>query len=453
MRISKINLNRKQVLLLLINLLLLITFIIVSVFAKNAVKDLYSQQCASRWESKDVSYAQVSAFISPELKMQKEELLSVRSSLMETLSKDSYNEAAGNARVWIDTYSGECKADIRKDYNTLNVTAVGVGGDFFQFHPIPLLSGGYISDEDLNHDRIVVDENFAWAMFGSNDIVGMQVWMGNTIYVIAGVVAVDEDDLYKTAYGSSNRIYMSYDQLKSQQESLNITCYEVVLPNPISNYGYYALKKAFGMEEEEEQLGQDENPLNFDNVEVMENTKRYETMPLIMSLKTFQFRSMRTNSIGYPYWENIARTVEEKQVVFLVIRVILLIFPCICLVLWVYGLWNRKTWTAKSIFLGIVEKVREKQEEKREKKRQEKELLKEQSEESDLDDEDFAEESLEEEEPEAEPEDYEGSEENWEDGIYEKDEEENADDGDLEEEIPSDESELRTVTGEDMFSL
>ena len=439
MRISKINLNRKQVLLLLINLLLLITFIIVSVFAKNAVKDLYSQQCASRWESKDVSYAQVSAFISPERKMQKEELLSVRSSLMETLSKDSYNEAAGNARVWIDTYSGECKADIRKDYNTLNVTAVGVGGDFFQFHPIPLLSGGYISDEDLNHDRIVVDENFAWAMFGSNDIVGMQVWMGNTIYVIAGVVAVDEDDLYKTAYGSSNRIYMSYDQLKSQQESLNITCYEVVLPNPISNYGYYALKKAFGMEEEEEQLGQDENPLNFDNVEVMENTKRYETMPLIMSLKTFQFRSMRTNSIGYPYWENIARTVEEKQVVFLV--------------LWVYGLWNRKTWTAKSIFLGIVEKVREKQEEKREKKRQEKELLKEQSEESDLDDEDFAEESLEEEEPEAEPEDYEGSEENWEDGIYEKDEEENADDGDLEEEIPSDESELRTVTGEDMFSL
>lgn len=447
MRISKINLNRKQVLLLLINALLLIAFIIVSVFSRNAVKGLYSQQCASRWENKDVSYAQVSAFISPERKMQKEELLSVRSSLMETLSKDSYNESAGNARVWIDAYSGECKADIRKDYNTLNVTAVGVGGDFFQFHPIPLLSGGYISDEDLNHDRIVVDENFAWAMFGSNDIIGMQVWMGNTIYVIAGVATVDEDDLYKTAYGSTNRIYMSYDQLKSQQENLNITCYEAVLPNPISNYGYYALKKAFGMEEEEEQLGKDENPLNFDNVEVMENTKRYETMPLIMSLKTLKFRSMRTNSIGYPYWENIARAAEEKQVVLLVIRVILLIFPCICLVLWIYGLWSHKTWTAKGIFLGIVDKVRVKQEEKREAKRQEEERLKEQPEEEpDLDDGGV---NTQEEESYAESEDYEEPEEN----IYEKDEEENTDDGDLEEEIPSDESELRTVTGEDMFSL
>ncbi len=450
MRISKINLNRKQVLLLLINALLLIVFIIVSVFARNAVKDLYSQQCASRWENKEVSYAQVSAFISPEQKMQKEELLSVRSSLMETLSKDSYNESAGNTRVWIDAYSGECKADIRKDYNTLNVTAVGVGGDFFQFHPIPLLSGGYISDEDLNHDRIVVDENFAWAMFGSNDIIGMQVWMGNTIYVIAGVAAVDEDDLYKTAYGSTNRIYMSYDQLKSQQESLNITCYEAVLPNPISNYGYYALKKAFGMEEEEEQLGQDENPLNFDNVEVMENTKRYEAMPLIMSLKTLKFRSMRTNSIGYPYWENIARTAEEKQVVLLVIRVILLIFPCICLVLWLYGLWSRKTWTTKSIFMGIVEKIRVKQEEKREAKRLEEE------EQSDCAPKDFAEDDSEDGDLEAEIyEEAEGileseREINTEEDLYGEADEESTDDEDSEE---SNESELRTVTGEDMFSL
>lgn len=407
MRISKINLNRKQLLLLLINGILLIAFIVVSVFAGNAVKGLYSQQEADRWEGKDLSYAQVSAFVSPERGMQKEELSSVRSSLMETLSKDAYNESAGNARVWIDAYSGECKADVRKDYNTLNVTAVGVGGDFFQFHPIPLLSGSYISDEDLNHDRIVVDENFAWAMFGSNDIVGMQVWMGNTIYVIAGVVAVSEDDLYKMAYGSSNRIYMSYDQLKSQQDSLNITCYEAVLPNPISNYAYYALKKAFGMEEEEEQLGQDENPLNFDNVEVIENTKRYQTMPLIMGMKTLKLRSMRTNSIGYPYWENVARVAEEKQVILLVIRVILLIFPCVCLILWIYGLWSRKTWTAKSIFMGIVEKVQEKQEEKREAKRLEEE------EQSDCDPKDFVEDDSEE----------------------------------------TDESELRTVTGEDMFSL
>lgn len=380
MKIRKINLNGKQVLLLLINGILLMAFIVLSVFAKNTVKGIYSQQEADRWEDGENPYAQVSAFVSPERGMQKEGLSLIRSSIMETLSKDSYNETKGNGRVWIDAYSGECKADIRKDMNTLNVTAVGVGGDFFQFHPIPLLSGSYISDEDLNNDRIIVDENFAWAMFGSNDIVGMQVWMGNSIFVIAGVVAVEEDTLYQTAYGSSNRVYMSYDQLKKQQENLNITCYEAVLPNPISNYAYYALRSAFGMEEEsEEQIKQDKNPLNFDQVEIIENSNRYEVMPLLTKAKNLKLRSMRTNSIGYPYWENIARVVEEKQIILLIGRILLLIFPCICLILWLYGLWSHKTWTAKSIFLGIIERIREKQEAKREAEALELEELEEQS--------------------------------------------------------------------------
>jgi len=421
MKISKINLNRKQALLLLINGILLMAFIVLSIFAKNAVKDLYSQQEADRWEDGEVPYAQVSAFVSPERGMQKEGLSLVRSSIMETLSKDSYNEAKGNGRVWIDAYSGECKADIRKDKNTLSVTAVGVGGDFFQFHPIPLLSGSYISDEDLNNDRIVVDENFAWAMFGSNDIVGMQVWMGNSIFVIAGVVAVEEDALYKTAYGSSNRVYMSYDQLKKQQENLNITCYEAVLPNPISNYAYYALRNAFGMEEEgEEQLEQDENPLNFDSVEVIENSNRYEGMPLFTKIKSLKLRSMRTNSIGYPYWENIARVEEEDQIILLAARIILLIFPCICLILWLYGLWSHKTWTVKSVFLAAVDRIREKREA----------------------------EDLEAEELEQQPAGELDDEEEW-----PEEDEEAAGEMDPEEQAQEKETELRPVTGEDVFNL
>ncbi|MGN0152942.1 MAG: ABC transporter permease [Lachnospiraceae bacterium] len=360
-----------------------------------------------------MSYAQVSAFVSPQRGMQQEELSAVRSSLVEKLSKDSYGETKGNARVWIDAYSGEASINIRKDSNTLTVTAVGVGGDFFQFHPIPLLAGGYISDEDLNNDRIVVDENFAWAMFGSNDIAGMQVWIDNTVYVIAGVVKVEEDSLYKTAYGNGNRIYMSYDQLKRHQENLKITCYEAVLPNPISNYAYYALRTAFGMEEEsEESLSQEENPLCFDDVEIIENSNRYETIPLFTKVKQWKFRSMRTNSVGYPYWENIARVAEDEQIIFLVFRILVLIFPCLCLIWWLYDVWRKRTWTVKSLFLQLLDKIREKQEEKAEQERLE------------------AEEAAEEEE----------------DGLKESEE------FDLEEEEPTESDlELRSVTGEDLF--
>ena len=376
MRKIEIDLNTRQKGLLAINVLLIVLYIGLTILSKNALKGLYSQQEADRWEEKNNTYAQVSAFFSPERNVGKETISNIRSSIMETLSKDSLQESNGSGRVWIDAYSGECKTELRKDNNTLSVTAVGVGGEFFQFHPIPLLSGGYISEEDINDDRIVVDENFAWAMFGSNDIEGMQVWLGDYTYVIAGVVKVDENELYRTAYGSENRIYMSYNQLKKNEESLKITCYEAVLPNPISNYGYYALRTACGIEEEEQDtIKKTDNPMVFDDVEVKENSKRFEFAQLVTSMKTMHLQSMKTNSIEYPYWENVAVVKEQQQVLLLVFRMLLLVCPFICLVIWLYGLWKRRTWTVKGLVLQLFDTIREKQEEQAEEKRLELEAL------------------------------------------------------------------------------
>ena len=358
------NRNQKHIIILLINVILVAAFIAVTIFAKNSIKDLYSQQEAQRWEEKKNSYAQVSAFISPEKGMQTEDISDIRNSVMQTLSEDALHEAEGDARVWIDAYSGECEAEIRKDSNTLSVTAMGVDGVFFQFHPMPLLSGGYISGEDLNQDRIVIDQGVAWKLFGSNDVVGMQVWMGDNVYVIAGVVQAGEDSLEQMAYGKRYRIYMSYDQLKKHQEKLVITCYEAVMPNPITNYAYNTLTSACGLQEEgEEELQQEENPLNFDGIEVIENSKRYKAMTMLSQIKTLKFRGMRTNSIAYPYWENVARVMEEQQMVLLIIRILLLIIPCISLIGWLYHAWTHKSWTVKEIVLRLIEKLRARREE------------------------------------------------------------------------------------------
>lgn len=428
----KLNISKKKLVLLGVNIILVVAFIVLCIFAKNGVRVLYSQQEAGRWEDEKNSYAQVSAFASPGRNLQEEDIAAIRSSVMETLSKDSLNESNGASRVWIDAYSGECSAEFRKDNNTLSVTAVGIGGDFFQFHPIPLLSGSYISEEDLNQDRIVVDENFAWAMFGSNDIVGMQLWLGNHIYTIAGVTAVDEDTLYRTAYGDSNRVYMSYSQLKQQQENLMITCYEAVMPNPISNYAYYTLRTACGIEEEEEESVQKtENPLDFEDIQVIENSNRFDTVKLLEGLKNRKLQVMRPNSVGYPVWENLARVEVQRQQNLLVLRLLLLVCPFVCLVLWLYGLWRRRTWTLKSICGDVIERIREKQEERAEEEQRRLALLEAESQEE-----------------------YEESEENLEseeDDLEENDPEE--DDSGEEEEASDMEEELQSVTSEDIFQI
>lgn len=427
----QININRKQAVLLTINIVLIAAFIVLGVSAGRSVDRLYSQQGAKRWEEKKDSYAQVSAFVSPGRNLQYDDISQIRGSLAEALSKESLNESKGNARVWIDAYSGECQTAVRKDSNTLSVTAVGVGGDFFHFHPIPLLSGGYISDEDLNRDRVVVDENFAWAMFGSNDIVGMQIWMNDTIYTVAGVVEVDKDSLYRMAYGNGNRIYMFYDMLKSQQDSLKITCYEAILPNPISNYAYYALRTACGLEEgEAETIQTEKNPLNFDDIEVVENSNRYNWMKMLTNFKNRKLRAMRTNPVGYPFWENLARVEENHQENILVIRILLLVCPCICIICWLYDLWSHRKWTVRSICINLIDKIRERQEEKAEEKKKEAEAS---------------------EEIKVEQEESEDFEEEEDEDFFE--EEELPDFENEEVDLPESEEELQSVTSENIFEL
>lgn len=430
----QLNMSKGQMVLLVINVVFVAAFIVLGITARKSIDNLYSQQGATRWEDRKNSYAQVSAFASPDKNLQTEDISIIRGSLAEGLSKESLNEGRNSAaRIWIDAYSGECSAEVRKDNNTLSVTAVGVGGDFFQFHPIPLLSGGYISDEDWNQDRIVVDENFAWAMFGSNDIVGMQIWMGTTIYTIAGVVAVDEDSLYRIAYGGNNRIYVPYDLLKSQKDDLKITCYEAILPNPISNDAYYALRKACGLEEEEQDsLQEEENPLNFDDIEVIENSNRFNWIERINGLKNRKLRVMRTNSAKYPFWENLARVEELHQENILVVRILLMVCPVICLVLLLYNLWNRRKWTVKGLCIDAMDRIRERQEEKALAKQEEA-----------ADGEEETEKELSEEEDEEETEE----------DFIELETEDIAEEETEETEPSEDEKELQSVTSENIFDI
>ncbi len=376
---------------LLIDAILLVIFLAVGREAHKMADAMVSQQEAARWENdavtnvtkkkddgpdknkkklnirslvgeKRMPYAQVSAFISPGRMFDSDGINDVRGSLQSTLVKDARGESQTGGRVWIDAYSCETDISLRKDSNNLSVKAVGIGGDFFQFHPMKLLSGSYISESDINHDRIVVDENFAWTMFGSNDIVGMQVWYGDNIYYIAGVVKVDEDDISEYAYGDQNRVYMMYDELKKKNDSIPITCYEVVYPNPISNYAFYAVRTAYGLSDEEsDQLDKKkDNPLSFDDVEIIENTKRYNDMELLLKVKHWNLRTMRTSSIGYPFWENIARVCDERLMILLLLRLVLLVFPVISIIWLIYGLWERRTWTFKALIVGKIDDLVEK---------------------------------------------------------------------------------------------
>ena len=72
---------------------------------------------------------------------------------------------------------------------TISAKAIGVGGDFFQFHPMDLEYGNYFSDSDVNKDLVVIDEEIAWQLFGGINVTGKIIDVGGHPHLIVGVIA------------------------------------------------------------------------------------------------------------------------------------------------------------------------------------------------------------------------------------------------------------------------
>lgn len=75
----------------------------------------------------------------------------VRSTLQSKLTDASITEEAVSGRLWIDAYAAMHDSSIGKltDIGSASVDSVqiiGVGGDFFQFHPLNMISGNVFSE-------------------------------------------------------------------------------------------------------------------------------------------------------------------------------------------------------------------------------------------------------------------------------------------------------------------
>ena len=110
-------------------------------------------------------------------------------------------------------------------------------------------------------------------------------------------------------------MFMSYEALKSLDESVGIACYEIVMPNPITAFAKNMVSENF--------------PLN--NGVVVENSSRYSLGNLLDIIGDFGKRSMGRNGIIYPYWENAVRMTEDYAALLLILTVLFALMPCISL--------------------------------------------------------------------------------------------------------------------------
>ena len=274
---------------------------------------LDAQQVCARWAADGTRYAQLSAFISPSAGIGED---SIRS--MTTSFDSSYVEASidanENARLYVYAYSGEADVSISQinketgltKKSGVSATATGIGGDFFVFHRLKLLSGNYLDTSDtVLNDTILIDNNLAWQFFGSPDVAGQTLEINGKTCYIAGVF--EPDKAYEEFYGDKPRIFMSYSLLNDMGD-LNITCVETCMPDPVKNFAANIMEKGISAPKEQ--------------IEIVENSSRFRDGSLFTRLRTFSKRSVRTKLVSYPYWENSAVILVDRAALLYVGKVI-----------------------------------------------------------------------------------------------------------------------------------
>lgn len=319
-------------------------FLILAIIANHLGQTQLSQNAAYRWD-KEGGVSQISCFFSVNAGVDQDRISQFEHSIDAALVDASVTLESENpsARLWVDAYSADGQLSISSDKATVEADAIGIGGDFFLFHPLKLLSGAYFSGNDLMQDYCVIDQDAAWQLFGSNDVAGMTVYIGGVPHIVIGVVERDTDRLHKAAGLDGTLVYVSLQTLKTLGWSNGINHYEILMPNPVKGFAYQYVKENLGYSEKE--------------TEVVENTSRYSLLSRLKLIPQFGCRSMNGKAIIYPYWENVARGYEDILAVITLFEGIFFLYAAAVLLILFVRWWKHKGWTVKEKWIKIKDKA------------------------------------------------------------------------------------------------
>ena len=351
----------KRLIITLSGALSLLLALVLLVIGGRIAGKLPEQQMADRW-SKDGDAAQISCFFAVGKSVDTDSIEEFEHALDTALVDASITTDSPNAsaRLWADAYCANGEITISYNNKSVTVKALGVGGDFFLFHPLDMVSGSYFSKDNLNSDCIMIDEDTAWQLFGSNDIAGQMVTIGGIPHVISGVIEREDADMYQKAGLSQPLAYVSFDSLNRYGTHNGISTYEIVMPNPVSKYAYNYVKDNIHVKEED--------------MEIVENSARFTFWQKLLRMKEFGTRSMNSKAVIFPYWENVARGYEDILGVMFVWMLLFLVYPTVLLVVWIWKKWKARTWTVKDVFHKASDFIYEKSGEwKRKRKKKKKE--------------------------------------------------------------------------------
>lgn len=330
---------------------LLLAFLLM-LLASHLGRQAYSQQEAQRWAADKKPYHQVSAFWPASEKVGKERISTVRSTIQRKLTEASLYDESHSGKVWTDAFAAQTTDSVTRISDIglkgkENVQILGVGGSYFLFHPLKMVSGSLFSEEDVMNDRVVIDRNTAWTLFGGYDIAGQSIKIADKTFLVAGVYEPEDSKSAQKAFDGKSVLMMDYGAFHKLYEEAPIISYEAVLPNPIRSFALNTLQDAAGGEEVQ--------------VLLVDNTSRFSAKDLLVRFADMSRLFMRQDAVVLPYWENEMRALEWQLYCLLLLRLLLMIAPIVSAafaVIYLIRRYGRNLW--KRFWTDLFERIRKK---------------------------------------------------------------------------------------------
>lgn len=311
-----------------------------------------TQFSAENWTAKNskFAYSQQSAFIGNDAEFTTDSLDMVRGIISNEITNASIKNEENN-RLWYDSYYsriGKFQAHGTVLGNT-ECEINAVNGDFFMLHNFRLINGAFFSDNDLMQDYAVIDDNTAWKLFGSSDVVGMSFTVNNNDFYVSGVIERPKSKGEIEYYGKSPEIYISYDSASAiiGEEYSAISCYEAVLPEPVENFASKTFKTAF--------------EAYSDSSVLITNTDRFSFGKRMKALKNISSCVAPKKPVIYPWWENAARKTEFRLSFIYLFALLALIIPLITVIVLLvklYRHYRKQKRKLKNKLSDIIDRIR-----------------------------------------------------------------------------------------------
>lgn len=341
MRKLNLKISKKQIVLLILVVTGLVLYGLTTLLSDIFIRKVPTQQSAMLWDA-DGRSEMISLFVNESDSLDKEAITRLEYTLTEKYKEESIEAPSENARLFVSAYSNVTTVSLSSPRGeSLSCTAYAVGGDFFRFHPMKLVSGSFLVEDDFRKSGIVLDREAAWKLFGAIDVDGMTVTYNGKDYTVVGIVDSDKGYKAKEANAPESCVYLPIEAF----DNINAVCYEVILPNPVSGFALKQAKEAFSSVY-----------ISEDKSVIVDNSKRFEWLTSLKRALKWTGRGMSFKEVKYPYWENQAIAVENIVDVLSVLRVLFIVPPFVIIVVSIICFHPLRR--LKLLVLRIVEKFR-----------------------------------------------------------------------------------------------